>query len=144
MPYIYDYPRPALTVDCILISKENGSYEVLLIQRKNPPFQDHWAFPGGFVDMDEDLETAAIRELEEETGVSGIEVEQICTVGTPGRDPRGRTVSVIYLAYVQKSNIQAAAASDAKKVGWFPIDQLPLLAFDHGKIMQQLLLKINS
>lgn len=137
MPYTYEYPRPALTVDCIIFGYEVGSeLKVLLIERANEPFKNSWALPGGFVEMDEDLETAALRELEEETGVRDVFIEQLFTFGVPGRDPRGRVVSVAYYALVNLAEHPAKAASDARNVKWYGVQQLPDLAFDHQEIME--------
>jgi 8-oxo-dGTP diphosphatase len=137
MPYTYEYPRPALTVDCVIFGlDESSKLKVLLIQRAGDPFKDAWALPGGFVDMDEDLEAAALRELEEETGVKDVFIEQLYTFGTPGRDPRGRVVSVAYFALVNLAAHPVQAASDARNVKWFELEQIPKLAFDHDLIMQ--------
>lgn len=119
---------------------ENPRAEVLLIRRKNPPFQGMWAFPGGFVEDDEDLSEAAARELEEETGVV-VAPEQLWPVGTygkPGRDPRGRTVSVVFAVLLERE-ITAVAADDAAEARWFALNALPPMAFDHGQIMQDYL-----
>lgn len=137
MPYTYEYPRPALTVDCVIFGlDESSKLKVLLIQRGGEPFKDDWALPGGFVDMEEDLEAAALRELEEETGVKDVFIEQLYTFGAPGRDPRGRVVSVAYFALVNLAAHPVQAASDARNVKWFELEQLPHLAFDHDLIMQ--------
>jgi 8-oxo-dGTP diphosphatase len=137
MAYTYEYPRPALTVDCVIFGlDESHQLKVLLIQRKNDPFAGRWALPGGFVDMDESLEAAALRELEEETGVRDVFIEQLFTFGAPERDPRGRVVSVAYYALVNLSEHPVEAASDARWVEWFPVQELPPLAFDHDKILQ--------
>ena len=137
MSYTYKYPRPSVTVDCVIFGlDESSQLKVLLIQRANDPYKDCWALPGGFVDMDEDLETAALRELQEETGVTNVFVEQLYSFGAPGRDPRGRTISVAYFALVNLHKHPVQAASDAKKVEWFGIKKLPKLAFDHDEIMQ--------
>ncbi|MEN9612199.1 MAG: hypothetical protein RLZZ628_3013 [Bacteroidota bacterium] len=137
MTYTYEYPRPSLTVDCIIFGlDETGRLKVLLIQRAKNPYQDHWALPGGFVDMDEDLEAAALRELKEETGVENIFIEQLYTFGTPGRDPRGRVVSVAYFALVNLAEHQLGADTDAQDVRWYALDELPVLAFDHAVILQ--------
>ncbi len=139
MPYTYDYPRPALTVDIVLFCQQQKTWELLLIKRKNPPFQDKWAFPGGFVDIDEDLETAAHRELTEETGISNIQLKQFRTYGDPKRDPRHRTVTVVYTAIVSQISQTPIAADDAKEAAWFPLNALPPLAFDHAGIVQDVL-----
>ena len=136
MPYTYEYPRPSLTVDCIIFGLDEGSkLKVLLIQRANPPYKDLWALPGGFVDMEEDLENAALRELEEETGVKDVFIEQLYTFGAPNRDPRGRVVSVAYYALVNLAEHPVKASSDARNVKWFELDELPQLAFDHQHIL---------
>lgn len=132
--FSYDYPRPALTVDLVVASRE-PRVRVLLIRRKGEPFAGSWALPGGFVDENEPLAAAARRELEEETGVVLTEFEQLHTFGDPGRDPRGWTVSVAYLARVNPAEVKAKAADDAAEVKWFPLDELPALAFDHAKIL---------
>jgi 8-oxo-dGTP diphosphatase len=132
--YTYDFPRPAVTVDVVLVTREKKP-RVLLIRRKHEPFAGAWAIPGGFVEMDESLEAAARRELREETGVAVDELEQLHTFGDPGRDPRGRTISVVYLARVDAERIQPKAADDAAEVGWHDLRQPPPLAFDHGQIL---------
>lgn len=135
-PYCYEYPRPAVTVDVIVATRERPP-RVLLIRRKHEPFAGRWALPGGFVDPDEPLETAARRELKEETGVTAGELEQLHTFGDPGRDPRGWTITVVYLARLDDGETRAVAADDAAEVGWFPLDQLPAMAFDHDRILEQ-------
>lgn len=134
--FTYDYPRPALTVDLVVMTRA-ARPRVLLIRRKSPPFAGKWALPGGFVDENEPLETAARRELEEETGVSVVDIEQLYTFGDPGRDPRGWTVSVAYLAWVDKSAVGPRAGDDAAEVGWFMLGRLPPLAFDHAIILKR-------
>ncbi len=123
MPYTYEYPRPALTVDCVIVGLDGPRLKVLLIQRDHDPFAGCWALPGGFVEIDEPLDTAAYRELAEETGLSGIALEQFFTFGRPDRDPRGRTVSVAYLGLVRTDQCQPRAADDARNVGWFALRQ---------------------
>jgi len=130
-----DYARPALTVDLVVITRA-AKPRVLLIQRQSEPFAGSWALPGGFVDEDEPLEAAARRELEEETGVSLADLDQVYTFGNPGRDPRGWTVSVVYLARVEESAVRPRAADDAAEVRWFGLDELPPLAFDHALILK--------
>jgi len=114
----------------------NEIREVLLIKRKHWPFEGAWAIPGGFVEMDETLEAAAKRELQEETGLSDLYLEQLYTFGDPGRDPRGRTITVTYFAVVHAGAVNPQAADDAADVGWWSIYHLPPLAFDHDKILQ--------
>ena len=133
MAYTYKYPRPAVTADCIVITKETEP-KVLLIQRSIDPFKGCWAFPGGFMDMDETTEQCAIRELEEETGLRLSDVHQIGAYFKVDRDPRGRTITVAYLAIVDEP-IAVTGQDDAAKAEWFPIDALPPLAFDHEDIM---------
>jgi 8-oxo-dGTP diphosphatase len=133
-PYCYEYPRPSVTVDVIIVTRERKP-RVLLIRRKHDPFEGKWAIPGGFVDMDEPLDAAARRELREETRVEVADVEQLGTFGDPLRDPRGRVISVAYLARVKASDVNPEAADDAAAVGWHPLDRLPPLAFDHDKIL---------
>jgi 8-oxo-dGTP diphosphatase len=132
--YTYDYPRPAVTVDVVIATRESPA-RVLLIRRKHEPFAGRWALPGGFVDMDEPLDAAARRELREETGVEAGELVQLHTFGDPGRDPRGRTITVVYLAEVDPQAVQPVAADDAAEVGWFALEQPPELAFDHDAIL---------
>ena len=132
-----EYKNPALTTDVILFSydEEEKDFKVLLIKRKNEPFQDKWAIPGGFVEYDEELDTGAKRELEEETNVKIVNFEQLGTFGRPGRDPRGRTVSVVYYACVNPLKLNIKAQDDAQDAQWFSIKKLPDLAFDHAEIM---------
>jgi 8-oxo-dGTP diphosphatase len=131
----YEHPRPALTVDCVVFAVIDEQLRVLLIRRAHAPFADGWALPGGFVDMDEDLETAARRELEEETGLRDLFLEQLYTFGSPARDPRGRVVSVAYYALTDLGGRSVEAASDASAADWFAVDDLPDLAFDHAAIL---------
>ena len=136
MPYTYDYPRPALTVDIVVFTLRESRLSVLLIQRKEPPFAGMWALPGGFVNMGETLEEAAQRELEEETGLQESYLEQLYTYGNPDRDPRGRVVTVVYFALIAAdASIQAEGGSDATRAAWHPVEDLPPLAFDHTEII---------
>ncbi len=134
--YTYKYPRPALTTDALIFGLDTTEniVKILLIKRLNEPFKDKWALPGGFVDMDETAEQGVIRELEEETHLKGINFEQFTTASTPDRDPRGRSVSVIFWA-VAKIDNTAKAGDDAKEVKWHNISNLPQLAFDHSEIV---------
>ena len=134
MVYTYKYPRPAVTADCVVMTKEERP-QVLLIQRGFDPFKGCWAFPGGFMNMDETTEQSAIRELEEETGLVVTELHQIGAYSKVDRDPRGRTITVAYLVLVDYP-VAATGQDDAAKAQWFPIDALPPLAFDHEDIMQ--------
>jgi 8-oxo-dGTP diphosphatase len=131
--YTYQYPRPAVTVDAILISKQQS---VLLIERGREPFKGKWALPGGFIEMDESLEVACLRELEEETGIRVGELKQFKAYGAVDRDPRHRTISVLFYAFTDEELI-ACAGDDAAKAKWFPINELPELAFDHHLILEE-------
>ena len=133
--YTYEYPRPAVTVDCVIFGLDEHSLNVLLIQRDLAPFAGAWALPGGFVQMDESLEAAARRELAEEAGVANVFLEQLYTFGDVGRDPRGRVVSVAYYALVKPGDYTVKAATDARNVAWFAMDDVPELAFDHKRIL---------
>lgn len=139
--FSYDYPRPALTVDVAIVTLEPSPH-VLLVRRKNPPFAGRWALPGGYVNENERIGDAAKRELHEETGVTTANLEQLYTSGDPGRDPRGWTVTVAYLARVLPDQLKPQAADDAEAVGWFPLDQLPELAFDHAMLLGRALARI--
>lgn len=138
MSFTYTYPRPAVTVDCVVLFRNDSTIRVLLIKRKHPPFENHWAFPGGFVDMDEGLEAAAARELEEETGLSGLKLKQFHTYGDPLRDPRHRTITVVYTSFTD-NELLPKAGDDAVEVQWFDCEHLPALAFDHQKIITAVL-----
>ena len=142
MAYTYKYPRPAVTADCVVIANELQP-KVLLIQRGNEPFKGCWAFPGGFMDMDETTEHCAVRELKEETGLAVSDLHQIGTYSKIDRDPRGRTISVAYLVIID-SPVEVTGQDDATKAKWFPITNLPHLAFDHFDIMQDALRIYNT
>ncbi len=144
MPYTYDYPRGALTVDCVVFGLDDDELEVLLIQRGLEPFKGSWALPGGFVRVDETLEDAARRELQEETGLAIGYLEQLYTFGAVERDPRERVVSVAYTALVKLSDHQVRAATDARDVAWFGVHDLPSLAFDHVEIFQLALERLKN
>lgn len=131
-------------MDIVLLSGQTSPRRILLIRRKNPPFQNQWALPGGFVDQDEDLEPAAQRELAEETGITGLKLTQLQTFGKPGRDPRGHTVSIVYLSVVDAEPEGMQASSDAAEARWFAIDKLPMLAFDHAEIISVALKRANQ
>nr|WP_321451212.1 NUDIX hydrolase [uncultured Carboxylicivirga sp.] len=135
MSFTYEYPRPAVTTDVLLLTRE-VPYKILLIQRGNDPFKGKWALPGGFVDMDEDLKTAALRELQEETGITDVKVQQFRTYGGVNRDPRHRTISVVYTGYVD-SELACTGQDDAADARWFNLEVLPELAFDHALIVAE-------
>lgn len=133
MPYTYEYPRPMLTADCLVI---NPRGEALLIRRGNEPFRGCWALPGGFMEMDERIERCAVRELHEETGleVAESDLSLIGVFSAPGRDPRGRTVTAAYLVRLPEC-AEATGGDDAAEARWFPLSELPPLAFDHADII---------
>jgi 8-oxo-dGTP diphosphatase len=144
--YEYEWPRPAVTVDVVLFTVtgqlQGLRLRVLLIRRDGEPQRGFWALPGGFVRQDEDLPAAAARELAEETGVHDVYLEQVAAVGTPGRDPRGHTVTVVWMGLVAADRHQLAASGDAAAVQWFDVagpGPLPPLAFDHAELLQQAL-----
>jgi 8-oxo-dGTP diphosphatase len=142
-PHCYPYPRPAVTVDIVIFTVAGDDLKVLLIQRKHEPFAGRWAIPGGFVDEDEPLEAAALRELEEETGVRGVTLRQLHAFGDPGRDPRGHTISIAYYVLLNAQGLDVRAADDAAGAGWFSLFHLPELAFDHAKILAHALARLR-
>lgn len=133
--HCYDYPRPALTVDAVIVTREPKP-RVLLISRKHEPFAGRWAIPGGFVNVEEPLATAASRELHEETGIRVTKLEQLHVFDDPRRDPRERVISVAFLGRVRPNRAKLQAADDAAEARWFPLDRLPPLAFDHREILR--------
>jgi len=136
LPYTYEYPRPAVTVDVVLFTIRAGELAVLMIRRGQPPFKGHWALPGGFVEESESLVRAAARELQEETGLVQTSLEQLGAFGDPGRDPRGHTVSVAFYAFVV-APMRPVAADDAADAEWVAISTLnrSRVAFDHSHII---------
>jgi 8-oxo-dGTP diphosphatase len=142
MTFTYKYPRAALTVDAIVFRKANIA-EVLLIQRAQEPYKEMWAFPGGFVDMNETVEDAVARELFEETGLNNINLKQFYTFSAIDRDPRHRTISVAFIGMADSEAI-AIAGDDAKNAKWFSLDSLPELAFDHEEILEKILKETNE
>jgi len=135
-------PAVRVAVDLVIFTVREGALQVLLIERGIPPFQGQWALPGGFVEPDDDLDSAARRELEEETGLRDVYLEQLYTFGDPDRDPRGRTVAVAYYALTPPG--EPRAATDAAKAAWFPASRLPKLAFDHAKILKSGLERLRA
>lgn len=133
--YKYDHPHPAVTTDIVIFTVRDEQLQLLLIKRRGEPFKGSWALPGGFVEIDEDLESGAMRELEEETGVKGVYLEQLYTFGAVDRDPRERVITVAYYALIPSDKLELRAASDADAVGWFAMNELPNLVFDHVKIV---------
>jgi 8-oxo-dGTP diphosphatase len=145
MPYTYEYPKPAVTVDCVVFGLDGAQIlKVMLIQRKIPPFENQWALPGGFIHLDESLEKAAMRELQEETGITEIFLEQLYTFGNVDRDPRERVITIAYYALINLMEQQINATADAKSAQWFSIDQIPILAFDHQKILEVALQRLQG
>lgn len=142
MSYTYKYPRPAVTTDCVVFTKEEEP-KVLLIQRGNEPYKGCWAFPGGFMNMEETAEECAVRELQEETGLTVKQIQQIGAYSKVDRDPRGRTISIAYLAIVD-APAAVSGMDDAAKAAWFPLASLPDLAFDHQDIMADAIALFNK
>jgi len=141
--YCYEYPRPALTADVAIFRLEELP-EILLIQRKDPPFKDLWALPGGFMEMEETLEETARRELMEETGIRADELIRFDTYDRPGRDPRGRTITQVFVMIWTAALGMPVAGSDAADLQWFRLDKLPELAFDHQQIINDVLQMIKE
>lgn len=133
--YTYNYPKPSVTTDCIIIRSLDEKDEVLLIKRKHDPFMGTWALPGGFVEIDEDLLEGAKRELLEETGLINVELKQFRAYGVPDRDPRGRTISIIFHGKLIDNAEEIKAGDDAAEAAWFDFSDLPPLAFDHAQIL---------
>jgi 8-oxo-dGTP diphosphatase len=142
--YVYEWPRPMVTADAAVFSRCDEVTTILLVQRKRDPYQDHWALPGGFVEMDEDLPAAAARELREETGLCGIRLEQLRAFGTPGRDPRGRVITVAYVGVLDGPCPAVNGSDDAAEARWFDVADLPPLAFDHGEIIRYALQTLTA
>ncbi len=144
MSFTYKYPHPAVTVDGVVFGYDEADLKVLLIQREQEPYRLRWALPGGFVNIDEGLDDAVRRELEEETGITRLYLEQLYTFGAPKRDPRERVISVAYYALVKLADHAVRAASDARNVAWFPVADLPKLAFDHEHILEMGLRRLKG
>lgn len=143
MDKLTDYKQPSVTVDVIIFTIIDSDLKVLLVKRKNPPFEGRWAIPGGFVRFDENLEDAAKRELSEETNVKNIYLEQLYTFGETGRDPRGRVITVAYFALAGAKDMQISAATDVSEVKWHSVYSLPELAFDHAIILDYALQRLR-
>ncbi|MBN1147632.1 MAG: NUDIX hydrolase [Anaerolineales bacterium] len=142
--YTYEHPRPALTVDVVIFTLRDNRLHALLVQRGAEPFAGKWALPGGFVRMNEALEEAASREMEEETGLKEAYLEQLYTYGETDRDPRGRIVTVAYFALIPAdAPVRSEGGSDARQAQWFPMDELPPLAFDHHQIVAYALRRLR-
>ncbi len=158
--YVYDWPRPMVAADDTVFGffarlpasrrgrgsakPRAGKAKLLLINRKREPFKGKWALPGGFVDVDEELDDAAARELEEETGLAGVRLEQIYTAGKVGRDPRGRVITVVFMGIITKGQNKLKAGDDAAEAKWFDIENLPKnLAFDHDEVTRLAIRKLK-
>jgi 8-oxo-dGTP diphosphatase len=135
--YVYDWPRPMVTVDAAVFTFSGDKARVLLINRGNEPFKGKWALPGGFVNMDEELEDAIVRELAEETGLAEVRLEQMRTFGTVGRDPRGRQITIVFMGIATEGQDKIKAGDDAAQAQWFDIEKLPEnMAFDHNEVVR--------
>ena len=140
--YTYDYPRPAVTTDCVIFGYDGKELKVLLIERGIEPFKGCWAFPGGFLNMDEDALAGARRELKEETGLEDAFIEQFHTFSEPGRDPRGRVITIAHYALVKIQDVKGG--DDAAQARWFPIGEVPPLAFDHDRILRMAMRRLKE
>ena len=141
--YVYEWPRPMVTADAAVFAFLDGRPHLLLIRRKIAPYKGRWALPGGFVEIDEDLPDAAARELAEETGLEGVPLEQLRAFGRPGRDPRGRTITVAFFGVIEKGWDRIQAADDAERAKWVDIESLPPMAFDHDEIARCAVERLN-
>jgi 8-oxo-dGTP diphosphatase len=135
--YVYEWPRPMVTVDAVVFAVTPSATKLLFIKRGREPFKGKWAFPGGFIGMDEELDDAVARELQEETGLTGVHLEQMHTFGKPGRDPRGRQITVVYMGIINQGLDRIKADDDAELAQWFDINALPSdISFDHDIVAQ--------
>ncbi|MFT5647417.1 MAG: 8-oxo-dGTP diphosphatase [Aureispira sp.] len=145
MPYNKTNYKPSVTVDCVVFGLDKSAdVRVLLIKRAYEPYKNSWAIPGGFIKENETLDAAAQRELEEETGVRNIFIEQLYTFGNLNRDPRGHVISVAYFALINLEEHPTSAATDAKDAQWFKLSELPELAFDHSEILDIAIKRLDS
>lgn len=143
--YVYDWPRPMVTVDAIVFALAADKTRILLIRRNNEPFKGRWALPGGFVGIEEELEDAAARELAEETGLEEVALEQMHTFGRCGRDPRGRQITVAFMGIAGKGQTKIRAGDDAAEARWFDVERLPKdLAFDHNEVVEFALASLKN
>ena len=138
------YKKPSVTVDCVVFGLDEEDLKIILVERGLEPFKDRWALPGGFVHIDESLAVAAMRELQEETGVGNVFLEQLYTFGDVDRDPRDRVISVAYYALVNLGGLKIKAATDARSAAWFSVDDIPKLAFDHNRIFDVALKRLRG
>lgn len=128
--------RPAVTTNVVVFTLRDDKLKLLLVRRRSDPYKGMWALPGGYVETDEDLDDSAMRALEDSTGVAGVYLEQLYTFGAPDRDPRERVISVAYYALVPSEKLQLRTASDSEAIGWFALNELEPLAFDHNEMVQ--------
>jgi 8-oxo-dGTP diphosphatase len=143
--YVYDWPRPMVSVDAAVFVLSGKKVKLLLINRGNEPFKGQWALPGGFIGIDEELEDAVVRELQEETGVVGVQLEQMRAFGKCGRDPRGRQITIVFMGIAEKKQTKAKAGDDAAKARWFDIEKLPKnLSFDHDEVIAFVIRKLKK
>jgi len=140
---IHKFKKPSVTTDIIIFTIQDDNLKILLVKRDIRPFKNQWALPGGFVRINESLEQTAKRELEEETGVKDVYLEQLYTFGNPKRDPRGRIISIAYIALINSENIKLKATTDVSDAQWFSIEKIPELAFDHNKILDYSLRRLK-
>jgi 8-oxo-dGTP diphosphatase len=142
--YIYDWPRPMVSVDAVVFAFFKTGIKVLLVNRGNEPFKGKWCLPGGFVEIDEELEDAVARELAEETGLVNVTLEQMRTYGNVGRDPRGRQITIVYMGISTEGLDKIRAGDDAAEVGWFDTEKLPKdMAFDHNEVVKYAMSKLK-
>jgi 8-oxo-dGTP diphosphatase len=142
--FSYEYPHPAVTTDAAVFTIRDGLLQVLLIRRGREPFRGRWAFPGGFVDIDEELHDCAARELREEAGLASVPLRQLVTIGTVGRDPRERVITVVYWCLTAQDDPHIEAGDDADDAAWFAIANVPPLANDHDAILQIALRRLET
>ncbi|MBQ6771869.1 MAG: NUDIX hydrolase [Bacteroidales bacterium] len=140
--YTYDYPRPAVTTDCVVFGFDGSELKVLLIERGNEPYKGCWAFPGGFLNMDETAEQGALRELKEETGLDLPSIKQVGAFSDVNRDPRGRVITIAFYALTKITDVQGS--DDAAKAQWFGLNDLPQLAFDHNLVLREAQSKLSG
>jgi 8-oxo-dGTP diphosphatase len=143
--YVYDWPMPMVSVDAVIFAVAEGAGKLLLIKRKYEPFKGKWAIPGGFIGIDEDLDDAVARELAEETGLTDVSLEQLHTFGKPGRDPRGRQITVVFWGIITEGFEKIKAGDDAQLAQWFDINSLPTdMAFDHDHVAKFAIERLKS